>query len=217
MASDENPFHEPDKSPDDPAESDSFGPPKEPCLCSCLHCGREFMSDGIWYEKHVKNGVEIMGFWRCPTPNCGGAGFTFDIFPIDPDHPANDGWHYSDGDEQEWAEEEEDDSDSEPKSESKPYDPAEPEYAALDAHDDNIEGEEWKHGLAPGEAPPESPERAAARREWEAEQASYDAPDERPRVIDHTGEPDAPPRPPRPPRPPGASDDGGIDEGDIPF
>jgi hypothetical protein len=213
MVSDDNPFPPPIDDPGDSSGPDPFGPPEVPCLCSCLHCGREFMSDGIWYERHVKNGIEFEGFWRCPTPNCDGAGFTFDIFPVDPDHPANEGWHYSDDDdEQGWNEED----DAEPSPESEPYDPAEPEYAALDDHDDNIEGEEWKHGLSPGETPPESPRRAAARREWEAEQAKYDAPDERPRVIDHTGEPDPPARAPRPPRPPGTEDDG-IDEGDIPF
>ena len=36
----------------------------------------------------------------CPTPNCGGAGFTFDIFPTDPTHPANEGWHSSDDDDE---------------------------------------------------------------------------------------------------------------------
>ncbi len=49
------------------------------------------MSDEIWFQRVIgdKNGFE--GFWLCPTPNCGGVG-TLDIFPTDPNHPANAGW-----------------------------------------------------------------------------------------------------------------------------
>src|SRR5256885_9208510 len=128
---------------DDPRRrKDQFAPPMEPCECYCLHCNRVFMSDQIWFQRVIgdKNGFE--GFWMCPTPNCGGAGFTFDIFPTDPDHPANEGWHCS-GDE-EYDEEGEEGEDAE-------YDPSEEKYQQLDEElgeeDDDMEGEEWKHGL----------------------------------------------------------------------
>src|SRR5688500_8752776 len=81
----------------DPDGRAPFAPPAEPCECYCLHCQRTFMSDGIWFQRIVgRKGREHDGFWMCPTPNCGGAGFTFDIFPTDPGHPANDGWTYCD-------------------------------------------------------------------------------------------------------------------------
>jgi hypothetical protein len=140
------------------------------------------MSDKMWFQHVINDPQGFEGFWMCPTPNCGGAGFTFDIFPTDPDHPANEGWVSDDEEEGEWVEEMDDD---EPEEE---YDPAESKYQELDEafgdHDDDIEGEEWKHGLEPGEAPPESPAAAEARREREEEQKKYDMPDERPRVLD---------------------------------
>src|SRR4051812_34960725 len=71
--------------PDDP-----MGPPKEPCECTCLHCGRVFMSSEMWFQ-HVVGAKDLKGFWLCPTPNCSGAGFTIDIFPTDSSHPANEG------------------------------------------------------------------------------------------------------------------------------
>ena len=75
---------------------DQFAPPADPCECYCLHCQRTFMSDQIWFQKVIGDPKGFEGFWMCPTPNCGGAGFTFDIFPTDPSHPANAGWHYID-------------------------------------------------------------------------------------------------------------------------
>ena len=161
--------------PTEPDWSDPFAPPAEPCECFCLHCQRVVNSRDMWYQPVIGAPDGPTGFWMCPTPNCGGAGFALDLHPTDPDHPANDGWHFDDG-----ADDFEDDEiDAE-------YDPAEPHFADEIMGDDADEwdGEEWKLGLQPGERPPESPEAAAARAEWEAEQRKYDQPDRRPRTID---------------------------------
>ena len=181
---------------DERRQHDQMAPPKEPCECYCLHCNRVFMSDQMWLQRVINYREGFDGFWMCPTPNCGGAGFTFDIFPTDPDHPANAGWHSFDDDD--------DEEDSEGD-----YDPDEAKYKGLDDeladddHDD-IEGEEWKYGLAPGEQPPEPEWAEESRREWEEEQKKYDAPDERPRVLDWSDRAED-------------AQAGGITEDDIPF
>ena len=60
------------------AMDDCFKPPDEPCQVQCLHCGQQYSSaDIIWCEG------EDGGFWRCPIENCDGAGFQFDIHPVD--------------------------------------------------------------------------------------------------------------------------------------
>jgi hypothetical protein len=157
--------------------TDPMAPPAEPCECYCLHCGRTFMSDLMWFQRVVNDRAGFPGFWMCPTPNCDGAGFCFDIFPTDPSHPANEGW--SDDDEGEYHEEDA------PTGE---WDPEESMYKELDVElgddDDDLEGEEWKYGLEPGERPPEPEWAQKARREWEEEQKKYDMPDERPRELD---------------------------------
>ena len=212
---------------------DPMGPPDEPCECWCMHCHRTFMSDGIWFQRVIGDPDGCDGFWMCPTPNCSGSGFTFDIFPTDPDHPANEGWHWSDDDDEDdedagAGEDWEDgrDPDDADKGEGDSFaaraddddgaewDPNESKWKQLDEalgdpDDDDVEGEEWKHGLAPGERPP--PRAPASwpeeeRLAWEAEQRSYDEPDRRPRELDWSN------RPPRPrPKP------GEITEDDIPF
>jgi hypothetical protein len=153
---------------------DCFAPPAEPCECYCLHCQRVFMSDRMWFQRVVNSKDGFKGFWMCPTPNCGGAGFTFDIFPTDPDHPANEGWHSCD---------ESDEFDEEGE-----WDPDETSFKELDEacgdEDDDIEGEEWKYGLQPGEPPPEPEWAEKAPKEWEEEQKQYDEPDRRPRELD---------------------------------
>ena len=190
--------------PTDPAATDCFGPPAEPCECFCLHCRRTVLSSDMWYQRVVNAPDRIDGFWMCPTHNCDGKGFTFDIWPIDPDHPANDGW--SDDDEDDGDDDAEaaftDDADEDGSDAE--YDPAEPQYATDGCDDgDDLEGEEWKHGLQPGERPPPSPAADAARAAWEAEQRQYDEPDRRPRTIDGSQWPK--------PRP------GPIGEDDIPY
>jgi hypothetical protein len=195
-------------------KKDHFAPPAEPCECHCLHCGRTFMSNEIWFQKIINDPQGCPGFWMCPTPNCSGAGFTFDLFPTDPAHPANEGWHYDDDDEDEadcefdpaaWEEGAADELEEEPPE----YDPAEPKYKELDEFfggedDDDLEGEEWKYGLQPGERPP-SPSSDDARQAWEREQQMYDEPDQRPRTLDWSNRED---------RKPG---NGGFSEEDIPF
>lgn len=60
------------------ALEDCFKPPDEPCRVRCLHCGQEYDSDKIvWRDTGDR------GFWCCPVEGCGGAGFTFDIHPVD--------------------------------------------------------------------------------------------------------------------------------------
>lgn len=225
----------------EPGESsdsrDPFGPPEDPCECYCLHCSRVFMSDRIWFQKIINGGGGLDGFWMCPTPNCSGAGFTFDIFPTDPNHPANAGWHYDDDDE-EGEDDGEDELDDEvgpiasedddeifdidesaaavdpakTESSAPDWDPAEKKYAELDEFygeddDGDIEGEEWKYGLQPGERPPDPPWMFDARKEWEAEQRKFDEPDTRPRELDWSD---------REP-PSSGSDSSGFTEDDIPF
>ena len=164
---------------DERRQRDCFAPPKEPCECWCLHCRRTFMSDQMWFQRviNARNGLD--GFWMCATANCDGKGFTFDIFPTDPDHPANAGWVDDD------ADEDDDDDSDDPDAE---YDADEAKYKQLDEEhgdeDDDLEGEEWKYGLQPGEQPPEPAWAEESRRAWEEEQKQYDEPDRRPRVVD---------------------------------
>ena len=179
---------------DERRQKDCFAPPQEPCECYCLHCGRTFMSDRIWFQRIIGDPMGLDGFWMCPTPNCSGAGFTFDIFPTDPTHPANEGWCYDDGDEDECEDEEfgELDPEDEGATSEAAWDPDESKYKELDemfgerADDEDIEGEEWKYGLAPGDRPPEPDWMEQARREREEEERRYAEPDERPPVLDWT-------------------------------
>lgn len=175
-----------------PGANDYFAPPAEPCECHCLHCGRIFMSDLMWFQRVINSRDGFEGFWMCPTPNCDGKGFTFDIFPTDPNHPANAGWSWSDDDEEFDEEEYLADMDADAKESAEEWDPDESVYKELDEifgeeDDDDIEGEEWKFGLAPGEIPDAAQQPGLSdpgRREWEEEQKRYDMPDERPREIE---------------------------------
>jgi len=54
------------------------------------------MSSEMWFQRVLNDPAGFNGFWMCPTPNCGGAGFNFEIFPTDPEHPANQEWVHSD-------------------------------------------------------------------------------------------------------------------------
>jgi hypothetical protein len=166
-------------------QHDQMAPPMEPCECYCLHCGRVFMSDQIWFQKVIGDKDGFDGFWMCPTPNCSGAGFTFDIFPTDPTHPANAGWHYIDDDEEEY------DENGDPLPPESEWDPEEKKYKDLDAlhgpennDAEDMEGEEWKFGMQPGERPPEPDWMQQARQQAEEEERRYNAPDERPRELD---------------------------------
>ena len=186
-------------SPPDPRDErivadDCCAPPKIPCECYCLHCRRTFWSTEIWLQR-VKNAQagDLDGFWMCPTPNCDGKGFSFDIFPTDPEHPANADWCDDDeefDDEDEWDDEDFDMDDDFDDFGDDEYDPTEAKWKELDGvfgeDDDDIEGEEWKYGLQPGERPEEV--------DWliglppplscEEYEARYDQPDQRPREME---------------------------------
>jgi len=56
------------------AMDDPFRPPEEPCRVRCLHCDQEYSSAQIVWRD---------GFWSCPVEGCGGAGYQFDIHPLD--------------------------------------------------------------------------------------------------------------------------------------
>jgi len=172
----------------------------------------------MWFQRVVNARDGFPGFWMCPTPNCDGAGFGFDIYPTDPHHPANDGWTGEDDDEydedydedEEWSEGPEIETGAEAE-----WDPQETKYRQLDEEfgevDDDLEGEEWKLGLEPGQRPPEPEWAQRARREWEEEQRKYDMPDERPRELDWSDREDPAPFT-------GGSGPGGeFTEDDIPF
>jgi hypothetical protein len=173
---------------------DPMAPPQVSCECYCLHCRRTFMSDQMWLQrvKGARDGFN--GFWMCPTPNCSGAGFSFDIFPTDPDHPGNEGWFSFDddgGEEGEWDEDSEEFTELEAAEPEPEYDPTEPAYTAMDEagadDDDDLEGEEWKFGLQPGEVPQVDPPPPGTQpRNWMEEEALFNAPDRRPREVDWT-------------------------------
>ncbi len=88
---------------DDPLspDGDPFGPPAISTLVSCLHCGEEYDSYRIVWRVEVDAEGQPHGFWCCPTEGCGGMGFGFDIFPVDPNYRDENGepmW-FSDDDE----------------------------------------------------------------------------------------------------------------------
>ena len=73
----------------DAAPRDHFAPPNTAVLVGCLHCREIYESYLIWFDESrggpkTTDGRE--GFWTCPTEGCGGIGFTFDIWPVDPDY-----------------------------------------------------------------------------------------------------------------------------------
>jgi hypothetical protein len=193
--------------------NDSMSPPKEPCECWCMCCRRTFMSTEIWFQRVLNDPAGFSGFWMCPTPNCGGAGFNFEIFPTDPEHPANKEWvHFDDDDDDanddEYAEDELPDEleAMEPDGE---WDPGESKWKELDElfggeeDDDDLEGEEWKYGLQPGERPTQfgSAGDETQIEDFDEDERRYDEPDRRPREVDWSDR----------------EDRGGWREDDIPF
>jgi hypothetical protein len=52
----------------------------------CIHCGEEYDSFRIEWRVEPDADGKSHGFWCCPMPGCGGMGFGFDIFPVDPDY-----------------------------------------------------------------------------------------------------------------------------------
>jgi hypothetical protein len=170
---------------DDPRrKKDCFAPPTEPCECICMHCHRTFMSDQMWFQQVINGRDGFQGFWMCPTANCSGAGFTFDIFPTDPAHPANDGWFEVEEprDVRDWNPEDDEEEFDQEADLNEEWDPEELQYKALD--DDDIEGEEWKQGAEPELTSCIDPNAEIPGFDQDEEEALYNQPDQRPRVVD---------------------------------
>jgi hypothetical protein len=176
---------------------DAMSPPKEPCECWCMCCRRTFMSSEMWFQRVLNDPSGFNGFWMCPTPNCGGAGFNFEIFPTDPEHPANQEWvHFDDPDDPNDDDEFEEDeylADVEATETDADWDPDETKWKELDEHfgggdaadDEDLEGEEWKHGLQPGERPAEFDWTDETQfGELDDDERRYNEPDSRPREVD---------------------------------
>jgi len=60
-------------------DTDPMKPPEEPIDVECIHCRRRYRSDAIVWDERWR-------MWVCPHPDCGGAGFGFDIWPLDRDY-----------------------------------------------------------------------------------------------------------------------------------
>ena len=112
-----------------------FPPPDKPVECSCLHCGRVYMSDMLIE-------VEIDGeyHYACPVNGCTAMGWNFDIFSTSEDDAEDGGWIYSD-DEEEFDEEEFAESESElvgaGEAAAIPFDPPRDWSPEVDAEDDD--------------------------------------------------------------------------------
>lgn len=80
------------------ARSDPFRPPEIPTLVACLHCGEEYDSYRIEWRVEQDAEGRPHGFWCCPIEGCGGKGFGFDIYPVDPDYQMDEdrGWSFVD-------------------------------------------------------------------------------------------------------------------------
>src|SRR5436190_9253544 len=65
------------------AMKDCFHPPRQSTPVHCIHCDEEYDSWQIVYRVRVGRDGRVHGKWECPMPGCDGAGFQFDIFPID--------------------------------------------------------------------------------------------------------------------------------------
>jgi len=163
---------------------DPFAPPAEPCECWCLHCRRTYTSDQIWFQRVIGDQHGLDGFWICPTPNCEGSGFSFDIFPTDPEHPINAGWVDDDQFDDEAPTGVFDDPDREIE-----YDPAETKWKDLDAQhadygEEIEEGDEWKLGISPVDRDLAFSTHPDDDHDSVSQQADYNAPDRRPRELD---------------------------------
>jgi hypothetical protein len=112
-------------------DNDPFGPPAISTVVHCIHCGEEYDSYRIeWRVERDADGQEH-GFWCCPMPGCGGMGFGFDIFPVDPEYRDENGelmWCSDDEEEFEDVDFEDDEL-------------GESEFAELE--DDDEEEEDW--------------------------------------------------------------------------
>jgi hypothetical protein len=93
-------------------DRDVFKPPKISTLVHCLHCNEEYDSYRIEWRLMTDNKGRPYGQWCCPISGCDGAGFLFDIFPVDPDYRDEEGnlvWDVDDDESDEFDEEWDDD------------------------------------------------------------------------------------------------------------
>jgi hypothetical protein len=88
------------------ADADPFKPPAIPTEVGCLHCHQVYESYLIEWRVEVDDDGPH-GFWCCPTPDCDGRGFGFDILPTDPEYQdENGGWVWFDDEDAEDGEDE---------------------------------------------------------------------------------------------------------------
>src|SRR5688500_1760211 len=129
------------------ALDDPFHPPSIPTQVECLHCGEVYDSYLIqWRANSDASDRENMpGYWCCPTPDCDGIGFGFDIWPTDPDYVSEDGSMMSFDDED--GEEDDDDAYAEES--------LDPEIQAAVDHDLNILEQAIRDDLLPHSDDPE--------------------------------------------------------------
>ena len=99
--------------PPPPPGTDQLGPPIVSTLVHCIHCNNEYDSYQIkWVVRRDEKG-ELWPHWACPIPGCDGAGFCFDIWPIDPE------WRNEHG-EKVWCDDDEEDGEDELDKEGDP-------------------------------------------------------------------------------------------------
>lgn len=127
---------DPGKAPPNP-EDDPFKPPVDSVRVRCMHCSEEYDSSGIKY---------VNGFWRCPIGGCDGAGFCFDIWPIDPE------WRDEDGNKV-WFDDAEDDEDSELDDELGLLGLSDLDDEDEDAEEDDLPGPPKNPGSGPDDKP----------------------------------------------------------------
>ena len=89
-------------------DTDPFKPPAIPTEVGCLHCGQVYESYLIEWRIETDSDGKPHGFWCCPMPDCDGRGFSFDIWPTDPEYRGEDGRLFVCSDEDDDAEYDED-------------------------------------------------------------------------------------------------------------
>jgi hypothetical protein len=60
--------------------TDLFRPPKFTIEVVCIHCKQRYHSNEMVFETRYRNPFPL---WWCKNRDCDGAGFRFDIFPVD--------------------------------------------------------------------------------------------------------------------------------------
>lgn len=128
-------------------DADCFKPPAIPTEVHCLHCNREYESYLIeWRVKRCHDGT-LHGFWCCPTPGCGGAGFGFDLLPTDPEYVGEDGEPFWSFDEDEDDEEQWEDAELDGEDGGIAFGPGDGEAGR---QGDPLDDESWRGGEAGG-------------------------------------------------------------------